>query len=220
MLPNIPRLARRSSAGLVVGLAALVSACASDDVVAPPDPVEGTVTVDASQGYVYFSFAEGDVVTPVPGASSSAAWDIAFFATTVTLNGGAAGPGNVTGFCVCQNAGATDAEVLAMTPESEQAEFDAVTSVPAGATFVTDALTPAIAGWFTGNGAAAQANPAKSFLVRLADSIGYAKVHVTSLQNPSATTPGIVTLEYALQPTATGALGATRTVQVDLTTPG
>src|SRR5688500_8491087 len=218
MLPNIPRLARRSSAGLVVGLAAVLSACASDDVVAPPDPVEGTVTVDASQGYAYFSFAEGDVVTPAPSASASSAWDIAFSATTVTLNGGAAGPGNVTGFCVCQNASATDAQVLAMTPESEEADFAAVTSIPTGAAFATDALTPAISGWFTGAGAAAQANPAKTFLVRLADSVGYAKVHVTSLQNPGTATPGIVTLEYALQPTATGALGATRTLQVDLTT--
>ena len=203
----------------MAGAAVLLSACA-DDVVAPPDPVEGTVTVDASQRYAYFSFAEGEVVTPAPSASSSSAWDIALFATTVTLNGGAAGPGNVTGYCICQNAGATDAQVLAMTPESEEADFDAVTSVPAAATFIADALTPAIAGWYTGTGAAAQANPSKSFLVRLADSVGYAKVHVTSLQSPTAATPGIVTLEYAVQPTATGVLGPTRTVQVDLTTPG
>ena len=203
-----------ASAGL------LLAACASDDVVAPPPPVEGTVTVDASQGYVYFNFDEGEVVVPNPSASASADWDIAFSATTVTLNGGAAGPGGVTGFCVCQNSGATDAQVLAMTPESEVPDFDAVTSVPAGATFLTDALTPAISGWFTGTGAAAQANSAKTFLVRLADSVGYAKVHVTSLQNPTATSPGIVTLEFAVQPTATGALGTTRTIQVDLTTPG
>ena len=220
MLAYTPRLRRLYRPALAAAFAALISGCASDDVVAPPDPVEGTVTVDASRGYAYFSFADGEVVTPAPGASSSSAWDIAFSATTVTLNGGAAGPGNVTGFCICQNAGATDAQVLAMTPESEEGDFGAVTAVPAGATFISDALTPAISGWFTGAGAAAQANPANSFLVRLADSLGYAKVHVTALQNPTAATPGIVTIEYAVQATATGALGATRTLQVDLTTPG
>ena len=210
---------RRSRAAVVIGAAAFLGAC-GDDVVAPPPPVEGTVTVDASQRYVYFSFDEGEVVVPTPSASASSEWDVAFSATTVTLNGGSAGPGGVTGFCLCQNSGATDAQVLAMTPESEKADFDGVTAVPAAATFITDALTPAISGWFTGTGAAATANSAKTFLVRLADSVGYAKVRVTSLQNPTATSPGTVTLEYAVQPTAAGALGTTRTLQVDLTTPG
>ena len=93
----------------------------------------------------------------------------AFFATNATLNGGEAGPGGVTGFCVCQNAQATDAEVLAMTPESELADFEAVTSVPAGAMFSPDALTPAMIGWVTQFNADAAANPERVFLVRLAD---------------------------------------------------
>ena len=219
MKAPLPSALRRGRLALLGCAAALLTAC-GDDVVAPPPPAEGTVTVDASQRYVYFSFDEGEVVIPQPTASASSEWDIALFATTVTLNGGAAGPGGVTGFCVCQNSGATDAEVLAMTPESEEGDFDAVTAVPAGATFITDALTPAIAGWFNGTGATATANSAKTFLVRLADSVGYAKVRVTSLQNPTATSPGTVTLEYAVQPTATGALGTTRTLQVDLTTAG
>lgn len=202
---------------ILAGLPAFAVVACGDDVVAPPPPVEGTVTVDASKGYVYFSFADGEVVTPTPSAAASGAWDIAFSATTVTLNGGAAGPGGVSGFCICQNAGATDTQVLAMTPDSELADFDAVTAVPT-ATFTTDALTPAITGWFTGSGAAAQADPSRTFLVRLADSVGYAKVHVTALQNPTATSPGVVTIEYAVQATATAAPGAARTMQVDLTT--
>ncbi len=220
MKAHTPTAFRRGHTAVLACAAALLVACASDDVVAPPPPVEGTVTLDASTGYAYFSFADGEEVTPAPSASASTEWDIAFSATTVTLNGGAAGPGGVTGFCICQNESATDAQVLAMTPDSEKGDFDAVTSVPAGATFITDVLTPAITGWFTGTGAAAQADPSKTFLVRLADSVGYAKVHVTGLQNPTATSPGIVTLEYAVQPTATGALGTTQTIQVDLTTPG
>src|SRR5687768_16651990 len=136
MTVHFPSAIRRTRTAFVAGAAALLAACSSDDVVAPPAPVEGTVTLDASRGYAYFSFAEGEQVVPAPSASASTAWDIAFFATTVTLNGGAAGPGGVTGFCVCQNASATDAQVLAMTPASEEADFDAVTSVPAGAAFI------------------------------------------------------------------------------------
>ena len=217
MKSTIRRVTRLARVTILASLPALVVIACGDDVVSPPPPVEGTVTVDASQGYVYFSFAEGEVVTPTPSAASSGAWDIAFSATTVTLNGGAAGPGGVSGFCVCQNAGATDAQVLAMTPDSELADFDAVTAAP-GATFTTDALTPAITGWYTGTGAAAQADPSKTFLVRLADSVGYAKVRVTGLQNPTATSPGVVTIEYAAQATATAAPGAAQTMQVDLTT--
>ena len=209
---------RRGRVAAFSGAALLVVACSSDEVVAPPDPVEGTVAVNASQGYVYFSFDEEAVVTPAPSPSASSAWDIAFSATTVTLNGGAAGPGGVTGHCICQNSAATDAQVLAMTPESEEADFVGVTSVPAAAVFTSDALTPAIAGWFTGTGATATADPAKAFLVRLADSVGYAKVRVTALQNPTAASAGTVTLEYAVQPTATSALGTTQTIQVDLST--
>jgi hypothetical protein len=44
------------------------------------------------------------------------------------LNGGSAGIGGVTGYCLCQNAGATDAEILAMTPELELSDFEAVTA--------------------------------------------------------------------------------------------
>ena len=34
-----------------------------------------------------------------------------FFATGVMLNGGAAGPGDVEGYCLCQNADATPDEI-------------------------------------------------------------------------------------------------------------
>jgi hypothetical protein len=219
----MPRLgsvtARALGAGLLAITPAVIGGC-SDDVTALPPPAEGTVTVDASGSYVYFSFQNGDLVTPTPIAGESSAWDIAFWTTNVTLNGGAAGPGGVTGFCVCQNAGATNAEILAMTPESELADFEAVTAVPAGATFTADALTPAISGWFTGSGAAATADPSKTFLVRLADSLAYAKVRVAALQGASSTSAGRVTLEYAVQPSPTAALGPTQALQVDLTTAG
>ena len=203
---------------LLAALALLATACTSDDVTAPPPPPEGSFTLDATQRWTYVSLGDSAIVSPTPSANQSPAWDIAFFASNATLNGGQAGPGGVTGFCICQNVTATDQQVLAMTADSEQADFDAVTSVPAGATFVEDVLTPAIAGWFTGTGASATADPARVFLVRLADSLAYAKVHVTSITGATATSAGQVTLEYAVQASPTAELGTSRTLTVDLST--
>ncbi len=196
-----------------------LSACASDDVIGPGAlPRQGSFTLDARSAWVYVSLADSAIVTPSPSANESANWDIAFFATNVTLNGGAAGPGGVSGACLCQNAAATNNEVLAMTPTSELPDFEAVTTTPAGTTFTTDALTPAVSGWFTGTGAAAVADTAKHWLVRLADSTAYALVRVKQITAPSATNAGSVTLEYRLQANSAAALGAAQTLVVDLAT--
>ena len=199
-------------------MAALGWGCSSDDVTAPPAPVEGAFTVNASRQWTYVNLADSALASPAPSATQSSAWDIAFLGTNVTLNGGAAGPGGVSGFCVCQNAAATDDQVLAMTAESERADFDAVTNVPAGATFGDDVLTPAIGGWYTGTGASAIADPEKTFLVRLSDSLAYAKVRITSIVGASVTSPGQVTLEYAVQSSPTATLGSVQSLTVDLST--
>jgi hypothetical protein len=199
-----------------IGFAVLLASC-NDAVTEPPPVIEGTFTVDASTGWVYVSLADSATVVPTPSARESSAWDIGFSTTSVTLNGGEAGPGGVTGACVCQNAGATNAEILAMTPEAEKPDFDAVTSVPAGATFVEDELTPAITSWYSGSGATASADESKVFLVRLADGSSFAKVRVAAIQNASAGNPGAVTLEYAVQSSASAAFGQTRTITVDAT---
>jgi hypothetical protein len=210
---------RRLLAFLPAAAAALIG-CSSDDVINPRPPAEGAFTVDARSNWVFVSLADSAVVTPTTSATESAAWDIAFFATNVTLNGGAAGPGGVTGYCICQNTATnpTAAQWLAMTPESEKGDFDAVTSVPAGATFIADALTPAVTGWFSGTGAAAVARPDSFYFVRLSDSSGVAKVRVTQLQNASAANAGRVTIEYALAANGAAAFGATQTATLDLTT--
>ena len=208
-------LAQRRIAVVVLS-ATLAGACASDDVTAPPAAEAGAMTVDASAGWVYVSLADSAVVTPTPSASASSEWDIAFNVTNVMLNGGDAGPGGVTGACICQNAGATSAAVLAMTPASEESDFESVASVPAGASFTAEAFQPAIAGWYTGTGASATAAPGTAYLLRLADGESYAKVRVTSLQNPSSGSAGVVTLEYAVQADSTEAFGPTQTIDVDV----
>lgn len=193
----------------------LAAACATDDVVGiDPGASEGTFTVNASAGWVYVSLADSAIVSPAPSAGESSSWDLAFFATNVTTNGGEAGPGGVTAACLCQNASASGEEVLAMTSESELPDFDAVTTVPAGTTFASDVLTPAIRDWHTGSGAAAVADTTKSWLVRLSDSTSFALVRVKGVNGASAANPGIVTLEYRLQTSSVAALGAPQTFDV------
>ncbi len=140
-----------------------------------------------------------------------------FNTTRVMLNGGAAGPGGVVGTCLCQNAGATDPEIVAFTPESELADFDAVTEadIPDASEFESDALVPAIQGWYTGTGETAVAAPENVSLVRLQDGTSFAKVHIVSLVSPAAEHAGQVTLEYAVQSAADQPFEAIQTVTLD-----
>jgi hypothetical protein len=209
------------SRSLSLVAALLLGACATDGVIGVNETtLQGTFTVNAATAWQYVDLSDSSLVAPLPSANLSAVWDIAFFGTNVTLNGGDAGPGGVTAACICQNATATGEQVLAMTAENQLAAFEAVTSVPAGLEFQSDALTPAITGWHTGTGAAVTADPSKSWLVRTADSAAYAVVRVIGISGASASNAGIVTLEWKLQANATAPLGAPQTLAVDLTTPG
>lgn len=121
----------------VLAVPALLAACSTSDVTAPPARVAGTFTVDGSTSWAYVSLADSAIVNPTATAADSLAWDIGFSATNVALNTKA----GVTAACLCQNSGATNEQVLAMTAASEKADFDAVTTVPAGVTFTADAFT-------------------------------------------------------------------------------
>lgn len=214
-------LAYRRPAALSLLAAALLTACATDDVVSPDlAATEGSFTVVATTGWQYVSLADSALVTPTPSANASSHWDIAFFGTNVTLNGGDAGPGGVSAACLCQNLAATNEQVLAMTAESEAVDFDTVSAVPAGLSFSSDVLTPAIAGWFSGNGASAVADTTKTWLVRLDDSLSYAAVRIKEIASPTATHAGSVTLEWRLQATAAAALSAPQTLTVNAGTAG
>ncbi len=220
ILFRFTRLRRLTRTLIAASIPLLAAACASDDVIAAPPASAGEFTVNATSSWVYVSLRDSSLVVPQPSASESGAWDIAFSATNVTLNGGAAGPGGVAGACLCQNLSASNHAVVGMTPANQEAAFDTVSAVPAGLAFTADAMTPAISGWYAGVGSAAVADSGKTFLVRLSDSLSFAKVRVRSLQNPTATSAGRVTLEYAVQSSATAAFGPVRTLEIDLTTPG
>ena len=211
-----PTRALRAAFSLAVLLAA---ACSSDEINAPPQLAEGTLTVDASTAWAFASLGDESVVT-VTDPTTSSAWDVAFNATAVMLNGGSAGPGGVAGYCVCQNAGASDDDIVAMTADGEQADFDAVEAadIPGPGSFEAEALLPAIQGWYTGEGAAAVAAD-QAFLLRLSDGTSYAKLRVTELAGATDANAGQVTIEYAVQPAAEAAFEATQTVTLDASSP-
>jgi hypothetical protein len=197
----------------------LLSACGSDDPTAPINTSTATITVDASQGFAYVKLGEEAQLVTVADPASSSAWDLGLFATTVTTNGGSAGPGGVTIHCLCANASATSSQIQGFTAENQLAAFEAVTAaqIPAEAQFSGDSLAPAISGWFTASGAQATANTTRSWIVRRGTStVTLGKLRVTSLQNVSAQNAGVVTFEYALQPAPGAAFGAVvqRTVDV------
>jgi hypothetical protein len=120
---------------LVVALAGGVAACSESATEPVVDEPVRTQTLDASTTWAYTDL-RGDtaVAVPVADATTSTTWDLGFMATGVQLNGGEAGPGGMVAYCVCQNAGATDAEILAFTAAGELADFEAVTSAQIPAT--------------------------------------------------------------------------------------
>ena len=212
-----PRFVRRTLAAAAL---AIIPACSDSTTEPLPPPITSELTVDASAAPAYVKLGQPSTTVSVTDPSSSSEWDLAFFATGVTVNGGAAGPGGVTAFCLCANANASVAELQAMTPANQLAAFDAVTSsnVPASTAFVADALNPAISGWFTGTGASTVAVPTKSWIIRktVNGSVILGKFRVTSITGATATSAGSVTVEYAIQPSTGTAFGATTTRTFDL----
>jgi len=204
-----------------VAIACFSAAGCSESTTGPADDDAGLITINADQAWGYVSFSgDGASRVNVTDPSTSTAWDIAFNGTAVMLNGGAAGPGGVEGYCVCQNANATDAQVQGFTAENQRAAFDAV-GVPqlpqADSAWKTEALALAVTGWYRYDFAThtVTAAPEQSFYIRTSTGYAYARFHVTAIENATQSTPGRVTFEYAVQP-AGSAMGdvETYTIQV------
>ena len=204
---------------VALGLSLAATACSDSATEPSPPPETSEITVDASVVPAYVRLGDPTAAVTLSNPSSSTEWDLSFFATGVTVNGGAAGPGGVTAFCLCDNANATVGELQAMTPANMLAEFDAVTeaNVPATSSFAADALNPAVSGWVTGAAASASVAPNKSWIIRR--SVGgviLGKFRVTGVSGATATNAGSVTVEYAIQPSSGAPFGtvATRTIDV------
>lgn len=199
-----------------------LAACSDDDGPAGPDTAEAeiaTLTVNASTGWAFVRLGETASTVSVGDPLSSDGWDLGFFATSVMLNGGAAGPAGITGHCICGNASATDAQIMAMTAEAEESAFRevGVADVPGDAeAWKSDALAPAIEGWYAYDPTThvVSAAPAKVWKVRTRTGT-FAKVHVTAIEGGTQATAGRVTVEFAVQPAAGEAMGAPQTVTLD-----
>lgn len=204
---------------LVLAASALVLAACSDSSTDPGVvPVTRSITVDASAAWTFLALdtiAQGVTVTT---PTTSSAWDVGFFSTGVMLNGGAAGPGGVTGYCLCDNAAATTPQIQAFTADNQLAAFDSVTAadIPAAASFQADVLDPAINGWVSGSGAAASVVSGRTYLLRkvVGGSAVISKVQVTAISGATAATPGQVTFQYATQATSGGAFSAAQSATV------
>jgi hypothetical protein len=184
-----------------------------------PDPEFSELTVDASAGWAFVNLDDEQAVT-VTDPSTSDVWDIGFFATSVMLNGGSAGPGDIQGYCLCQNDGASDADIMAMTAEAELEDFDSVdeTAVPADENdWQSEALDPVIQDWYSYNPQTHVVSPEPDavYLLKLRGD-AYGVLHVIEIETPAMAHAGTVTIEFAVQPTAGDALGEPDTLVADL----
>ncbi len=217
----LPQSLRRMGAPLAVGLFTLVATACEDEVTAPEDDlVEGSITLDATSPteFVYIDLDAGQVIS-VADPFTSDDWDIAFRRFSAKLNGGVAGPGDVGGFNVENNAGATEEEVLAFTPSDAEDAFVAVTEADIdGATFVEDGLIPDEGGsWFRFSPQIGTlvANPGAAWRVQEAEDGGYSLFRIAVL-DMAGNDPLGATIEYRHQD-AGGTLGALSSVTVDYT---
>ncbi|HSH44756.1 MAG TPA: HmuY family protein [Longimicrobiales bacterium] len=207
-----------------VALAVAALAACDDNSTGPGQEVDGgTLMVDASAAPAYVRLGAAPVEVDPADPSASTDWDLSFFATAVTLNGGDAGPGEVVGVCLCQNEELTDAAVRGLTPADGAADFEAVTvaEVPSAdsETWEGDTLDPVIEGWWSYDMATHLVSAVSEAVwkVRTAEGSGYAKLRVTDIANATQASAGEVTLEFAVQTEAGGAMGASQTLVVDVT---
>jgi hypothetical protein len=200
-------------------LALTLSACGDEAPTGPAEESFQTLTVDAAADWTFVDLAATAREVQVTDPGSSAAWDIALYSTGVMLNGGAAGPAGVQGYCLCQNDNATDAQVIAMTAESQLAAFEAVTAahIPTEEdAWLDDELAPAIDGWWSYDLSTHTVTPVSDhvWVVRAAEGGQWAKLRVTGIANGTQHSAGDVTLEFATQPGPGQPYGATRALTV------
>ena len=191
---------------------------------APDEPDISTFTVNASDTWAFIAF-DGELIRVVSVAdpAASSAWDIGFYGTSVMLNGGGAGPSDVRGYCICQNDGASDEQVMELSAEGELAAFDAISAADGPSdedAWTSDSLQPSIDEWYTYDVAThtISATPDRVWYVRTASGDAFAKLHVTDIVNPTQASAGQVTVEFAVQPSAGAEFEPTQEVVADLAT--
>jgi len=200
----------------------ILGACSgTETVVEPPDePAHLTLEVDARESWAFVDLAAEARVVSVASPSTSADWDIAFFGTSVMVNGGDAGPGETQAYCHCQNAAATDAQVMGFSAEAALAEFEAFTAqnLPTDDSWQCDALRPPIADWVLVHPRTHTVVPIPGgmYMARTAEGTTFGKMQVTAIENAVQQHAGEVTIRYAVQTEIGGSFGDTRTSTLNL----
>ncbi len=199
-IPVRPLRALRAASILLLTAAI---ACESDSS-SPNTPEEpGVLELDASSStaFTYFRLTDASAVT-VTTPTTSSEWDVAFRRFAVKLNGGVAGPKNVLGYNLKNNAAATDAQVLAFTPESQLAAFEAVTSsdIPVADSFKPEGLGPDISNWFRFDPVSGGlvANPSTAWKIQRASGAGFGLIRVKRMVS-TPTAMDSITFEYRVQ---------------------
>jgi hypothetical protein len=207
--------------GLCISALALLAACSNDAGPTEPDNQSSTIQLNTTTAPAYLTLGSPASVVSVADPASSTAWDLAFTpGLSVNVNGGASGSAGVEAYCLCAHASLALAQIEGLSASDGADAFAAVTSaaIPTDASFQLDASSQAITGWYDYNTAShAISTNNTAWGIRLASTAGnYAKFHVTAIPTPGQSNAGPVTLEWATQTGATGALGADRTLSVDL----
>ncbi len=200
----------------------LFAACSSSDTgVTDPGSSFATLQLNVTASPAYVALGAPATLVSVSDPSTSTAWDLEFTSTpTVAVNGGASGPGAVRAYCLCANSNLSLAQVEALTAAGAATSFAAVTaaSVPADSLFTADVSSQAVSGWYDYN-ATTHATTTNSNVwgIRLASASGaYAKFRVIALPAPAQSNAGPVTIQWAVQSSATGVMGADKQAVVDL----
>lgn len=212
---------------LLIAAVTIPALACSDGSTAPdPDsdgvPETGLITLDVSQEPVHLRLGDSAQVVHASDPSSSTDWDVALHEFSVRLNGGDSSAGDVSGHCICQNEGLSDEEVQALTAEDELEAFEAVaeSSIPPSSAFEYDDLIPSITEWYSGSaGSGAAADSSQFWILRRGSSSPiYSKVRVVGLEDGTTASPGLLTIEYATQPSAGESMGSPTLQDLDLRT--
>ena len=210
---------RQSRSAVLLSSALLVSLAACESEAVLPDPVEpGPTTeavIDATSNSAFTHFTLGDLETVSAGAD----WDLALRRYEVRVNGGVAGPRNVSAVLLVDHSADNPADILAMTPASMLTEFESIAEadIPPASAFATTLLAEDASGWFRAGAGGLTANPARAWQLRL-PSGEHAVLRVAALTVSGGSALDQITFEYRMQG-AGSALGELREVTVAASSP-
>lgn len=169
----------------------------------------GPLNAASADSFVYFSFPNGKLVSQTEG------WDIAFRQNELRVNGGVSGIRDVRGYAMGNNASLSDAQLRALTVGGTLADFDAIrdAQIPPDDQFVTDRLVEDRTAYLTLTSAAAGANTAAYWKMRLANGT-YALMRVAAAGFTPQGALAAITIESRLQSGTT--LGVTHQALLSL----